>query len=87
MRHAMSGRAGHRALMKLVVDQPSQRILGAHMIGDDAPEMMQGLGIAITAGATKAHFDQTVGIHPTGAEEWVTMRSRTREAGLQKAAE
>ncbi len=87
MRHAMSGRAGHRALMKLVVDQPSQRILGAHMIGDDAPEMMQGIGIAITAGATKAHFDQTVGIHPTGAEEWVTMRQRTREAGLQKAAE
>ena len=87
MRHAMSGRAGHRALMKLVVDQPSQRILGAHMIGDDAPEMMQGIGVAITAGATKAHFDQTVGIHPTGAEEWVTMRSRTREAGLKQAAE
>ncbi len=87
MRHTMSGRHGHRALLKLVVDQDSQRILGAHMIGDDAPEMMQGLGIAITAGATKAHFDQTVGIHPTGAEEWVTMRQRTREAGLQKAAE
>lgn len=87
MRHTMSGRQGHRALMKLVVDQPSQRILGAHMIGDDAPEMMQGLGVAITAGATKAHFDQTVGIHPTGAEEWVTMRTRTREAGLAAAAE
>ncbi|MGI4975634.1 MAG: glutathione-disulfide reductase [Janthinobacterium lividum] len=87
MRHTMSGRQGHRALMKLVVDQPSQRILGAHMIGDDAPEMMQGIGVAITAGATKAHFDQTIGIHPTGAEEWVTMRTRTREAGLREAAE
>ena len=87
MRHTMSGRDGHRALMKLVVDQASQRVVGAHMIGDDAPEMMQGIGVAITAGATKAHFDQTVGIHPTGAEEWVTMRSRTREAGAKQAAE
>jgi len=87
MRHTMSGREGHRALMKLVVDQASQRVVGAHMIGDDAPEMMQGIGVAITAGATKADFDQTVGIHPTGAEEWVTMRQRTREAGVKQAAE
>ena len=87
MRHTMSGREGHRALMKLVVDQASQRVVGAHMIGDDAPEIMQGIGVAITAGATKADFDQTVGIHPTGAEEWVTMRQRTREAGVKQAAE
>ncbi len=87
MRHTMTGRAGHRALMKLVVDQASQRVVGAHMIGDDAPEMMQGIGIAMTAGATKSDFDRTIGIHPTGGEEWVTMRVRTRVSGLKQAAE
>jgi glutathione reductase (NADPH) len=77
MRHMLSGR-GRRTLMKLVVDQASQRVVGAHMIGDDAGEMMQGIGVAMTAGATKADFDRTVGIHPTSAEEWVTLRTRTR---------
>jgi glutathione reductase (NADPH) len=86
MRHTMSGR-GRKTVMKLVVDQPTQRVLGAHMLGDDAPEMMQGLAIALTAGATKAHFDQTVGIHPTAAEEFVTLRTRTRIAGVAQAAE
>ena len=58
------------------------------MLGDDAPEMMQGIAVAVTAGATKADFDQTIGIHPTAAEEWVTMRTRTRVAGAEaKAAE
>jgi glutathione reductase (NADPH) len=80
MRHTISGRK-RRTLMKLVVDQASQRVIGAHMIGDDAGEMMQAIGVAMTAGATKADFDRTVGIHPTSAEEWVTLRTRTRVAG------
>jgi glutathione reductase (NADPH) len=79
MRHTMSGRK-RRTLMKLVVDQASQRVVGAHMIGDDAGEMMQAIGVAMTAGATKADFDRTIGIHPTSAEEWVTLRTRTRVA-------
>ncbi len=79
MRHVLSGRH-RRTLMKLVVDQASQRVVGAHMIGDDAAEMMQAIGIAMTAGATKADFDRTIGIHPTAAEEWVTLRTRTRVA-------
>jgi len=51
------------------------------MIGDDAAEMMQAIGVAMVAGATKQDFDRTIGIHPTSAEEWVTMRTRTRVAG------
>ena len=86
MRHTMSGRK-RRTLMKLVVDQVSQRVVGAHMIGDDAAEMMQSIGVAMTAGATKGDFDRTIGIHPTSAEEWVTLRTRTRVAGVARAAE
>ncbi len=86
MRHTISGR-GRKTTMKLVVDQASQRVVGAHMLGDDAPEIMQGLAIALTAGATKADFDRTVGIHPTAAEEFVTLRTRTRVAGVAQAAE
>jgi glutathione reductase (NADPH) len=51
------------------------------MLGEDAAEIMQGIGIAITAGATKADFDRTIGIHPTAAEEFVTLRTRAREGG------
>ncbi|MBO0710941.1 MAG: glutathione-disulfide reductase [Acetobacteraceae bacterium] len=86
MRHTMSGRA-RRTMMKLVVDQKTQRVLGAHMLGEDAPEIMQGLAIAMICGATKADFDRTIGIHPTAAEEFVTMRTRSRVAGVQEAAE
>ncbi len=86
MRHTMSGRK-RRTLMKLVVDQASQRVVGAHMMGDDAAEMMQSIGVAMTAGATKADFDRTIGIHPTSAEEWVTLRTRTRVSGAKEAAE
>ena len=86
MRHIMSGR-DQRTLMKMIVDQASQRVLGVHMLGDDVPEMMQGIAVALTAGATKADFDRTVGIHPTSAEEFVTLRTRTRVAGLREAAE
>eukprot|EP01037_Dinobryon_pediforme_P006583 gene6583-6652_t len=80
MRHTMSGRS-RKTLMKLIVHQASQKVVGAHMIGEDAPEIIQGLSIAINAGATKGDFDRTVGIHPTAAEEFVTMRTRTRVAG------
>ena len=86
MRHVLSGRE-RRTLMKLVVDQATQRVLGVHMLGDDVAEMMQGVGVALTAGATKADFDRTIGIHPTSAEEFVTMRTRTRAVGLAQAAE
>ncbi len=86
MRHVMSGR-GQRTTMKLIVDQASQRVVGAHMLGDDAPEMMQSIGVAMTAGASKADFDRTIGIHPTSAEEWVTLRTRTRVSGVAAAAE
>jgi glutathione reductase (NADPH) len=81
MRHTISKREGRKTVMKLVVDQASQRVLGAHMLGEDAPEIMQGLGIAVAMGATKQDFDRTIGIHPTAAEEFVTLRTRTREAG------
>ncbi len=64
-----------KTLMKLVVDRASDKVLGAHMVGPDAGEIIQGLAIAIRMGATKAQFDQTIGIHPTAAEEFVTMRS------------
>jgi glutathione reductase (NADPH) len=62
--------------MKLVVDRKSQRVLGAHMVGIDAGEIIQGVAIAVKLGATKAQFDATIGIHPTVAEEFVTMREK-----------
>lgn len=80
MRHALSGRS-RKTLMKLVVDAGTDKILGAHMVGEDAPEIMQGLAVAMLAGATKATFDHTIGIHPTAAEEFVTMRTLTRIVG------
>ncbi|KGK83879.1 glutathione-disulfide reductase [Pseudomonas stutzeri] len=64
-----------RSLMKLVVDAETDRVLGCHMAGPDAGEIMQGLAVALKAGATKRVFDETVGIHPTAAEEFVTMRT------------
>jgi glutathione reductase (NADPH) len=87
MRHTITGRQGRRTVMKLIVCQETDRVLGAHMLGEDAAEIMQGIGIAITAGATKADFDRTIGIHPTAAEEFVTLRTRAREAGVRAAAE
>jgi glutathione reductase (NADPH) len=87
IRHTLTGRKGRRALMKLVVDQHSQRVLGAHMLGEEAAEIMQGIGIAVRMGATKQDFDRTIGIHPSAAEEFVTMRTRTRVAGVAEAAE
>ncbi len=75
LKHTLSGR-DERSLMKLVVDQKSQRVVGAHMMGTDAGEIIQGLAIALKCGATKAQFDATIGIHPTAAEEFVTMRTK-----------
>jgi glutathione reductase (NADPH) len=69
-----SSRTWWSVLVKLVVDAGTGRVLGAHMVGTDAPEIMQGLAIAVRAGLTKADFDRTLGIHPTVAEEFVTMR-------------
>ena len=75
LRHTLSG-SEEKTFMKLVVDAASQRVLGAHMIGADAGEIIQGIAIALKCGATKAHFDSTIGIHPTAAEEFVTMRDK-----------
>lgn len=75
MRHTLSGRT-EKTFMKLIVDQVSQRIVGVHMLGTDAPEIVQSLAIAVKMGATKAQFDQTTAVHPTAAEEFVTMREK-----------
>jgi glutathione reductase (NADPH) len=75
MKNTLSGR-DERSFMKLVVDPRTDRVLGCHMLGVDAPEIVQGLAIAIKCGATKQQFDQTVGIHPSAAEEFVTMRDK-----------
>ena len=66
-----------RTLMKLIVDAASDKVVGAHMVGPDAAEIMQGIAIAIKAGATKTDFDATVGIHPSTAEEFCTMRTKS----------
>ena len=78
MKHTMSGRDEH-AMMKLVVDRASDRVLGCHMVGIDAPEIVQGFAVALKCGATKAQFDETIGIHPTAAEEFVTMYEKLPE--------
>jgi glutathione reductase (NADPH) len=74
LKHTLSGR-DERTLMKLVVDRKSQVVLGAHMVGMDAPEIIQALSVAVKMGATKSQFDATMAVHPTAAEEFVTMRS------------
>lgn len=74
LKHTLSGN-GERCLMKLVVDADSDKVLGLHMAGADAGEIVQGFAVALKAGATKAVFDATIGIHPTAAEEFVTMRN------------
>jgi glutathione reductase (NADPH) len=71
--HALTGRKV-QSLVKLVVERSTDRVVGCHMLGRDAPEIIQGFAVAIKAGATKATFDATVGIHPSSAEEFVTLR-------------
>jgi glutathione reductase (NADPH) len=78
MIHTLSGRDEH-TMMKLVVDGSTDRVLGVHMVGPDAGEIIQGFAVALKCGATKAQFDATVGIHPTAAEEFVTMREPVPE--------
>ena len=73
LKHTLSG-SSERTLMKLVVDVASDRVVGLHMVGADAGEIIQGFAVAMRGGATKALFDSTLGIHPTMAEEFVTMR-------------
>ena len=75
LKHTM-GHSEEKIFMKLVVDAASQRVVGAHMLGPDAGEVIQGIAIAVKLGATKAQFDATIGIHPTAAEEFVTMREK-----------
>ncbi len=73
LKHTLSG-STERTLMKLVVDAQTDRVVGLHMVGADAGETIQGFAVALKAGATKAQFDATIGVHPTAAEEFVTMR-------------
>ena len=86
MKHTLSGR-NERTMMKLVVERTSNKVLGCHMVGADAPEIIQGLAVAVKCGATKAQFDATVGIHPTAAEEFVTLRDKRPDPETQLAAD
>ena len=79
LKHTLSGSA-ERVFMKLIVDTASDRVVGLHMVGSDAGEIVQGFAVAMKAGATKAVFDSTIGIHPTAAEEFVTMRTAASAA-------
>lgn len=79
MKHTLSGR-DERTMMKIIVDKVSDKVLGCHMVGEDSAEIIQGIAIALKCGATKAQFDATVGIHPTAAEEFVTMRDAVPES-------
>ncbi|MGY8861377.1 MAG: glutathione-disulfide reductase [Pseudomonadales bacterium] len=74
MKHTLSG-SDERSFMKLIVDAATDRVIGLHIVGEGAGEMLQGFAVAMKAGATKADFDATIGIHPTSAEELVTMRT------------
>ncbi len=73
LKHTLSGSSA-RVFMKLIVDVATDKVVGMHMVGDDAGEIIQGFAVAVKAGVTKAGFDSTIGIHPTAAEEFVTMR-------------
>jgi glutathione reductase (NADPH) len=77
LKHTLSGR-DERTFMKLVVDKASDRVLGVHMVGPEAGEIIQGFAVALNCGATKRQFDATIGIHPTAAEELVTLREPAR---------
>ena len=80
MKHTLSGR-DEKTMMKLIVEQQSQKVVGIHVVGMDAPEIVQGFAVAVKAGLTKEQFDCTIGIHPTAAEELVTMRQPLRSHG------
>jgi glutathione reductase (NADPH) len=78
LKHTLSGRA-EKSFMKLVVDADTDRVLGCHVVAEDAGEIVQGFAVALTCGATKAQLDHTIGIHPTAAEELVTMRTPAKD--------
>jgi glutathione reductase (NADPH) len=80
MKHTLSGRQ-EKMLMKLVVERANQQVVGVHIVGPDAPEIVQGFAVAVKSGLTKERFDCTIGIHPTAAEELVTMREPVRSHG------
>jgi len=82
MRNTLAGR-DERTMMKLVVERAGQKVVGVHMVGPDAPEIVQGFAVALKCGATKQQFDATVGIHPTAAEEFVTMRDKRPDPGVK----
>ncbi len=84
LKHTLSG-SSERTLMKLVVDKATQVVLGVHMVGMDSPEIIQAIAVAVKMGATKQQFDQTVAVHPTAAEEFVTMRVAEPEPARQAA--
>lgn len=84
LKHTLTGR-DERTLMKLIVNSETDAVLGVHMVGPEAGEIIQGIGIALKAGATKATFDATIGIHPTSAEEFVTMREKVLDEDRRAA--
>ena len=86
MKHTLTG-GDEKTFMKLIVDQASDRVVGFHMVGPDAGEMTQGIGVAIKCSATKSQFDATIGIHPTAAEEFVTMREKRPDDAVRDAAD
>ncbi len=85
LKHTISGR-DEQTLMKLIVETATDRVVGVHMVGPDAGEIIQGMAVAMKAGAKKADFDATIGIHPTAAEEFVTMREPVAQARPEAAA-
>jgi len=92
MKHTMPTGRGEeeRMMMKMIVVSEgfdhADKVVGCHMVGAEAGDMMQGIGVAMKAGAKKAHFDATIGIHPTSAEEWCTMRTKTRTTTAAEVA-
>lgn len=82
LKHNLSGR-NETAMMKLIVAEATQRVVALHIVGPDAPEIVQGFAVAVKSGLAKAQFDATIGIHPTAAEELVTMRNARRVKGLR----
>jgi len=85
MKHTISGRQ-EKTMYKLVVDADTDKVLGVHMVDPAAGEVIQLAGVCIKAGVTKTHFDSTIGVHPTAAEEMCTMRTRVPDAVPEKAA-
>jgi glutathione reductase (NADPH) len=86
LKHTISKRRS-KAMMKLVVQRSTQRVLGCHMVGDDAPEIVQGLAIAVTCKATKADFDRTIGIHPTAGRSLFSLAHFVSSVSFLNTAE